>query len=956
MSMRGLTVFIADLRKCRIHELEEKRINKEMANIRAKFKESNLKGYQKKKYVCKLLYMYILGWDIDFGHAEAVNLISSNKFSEKQMGYLAVTLLLTENSDLIRLVVNSIRKDLDSQNELFNCLALHAIANIGGREMAETVSGEVQKLLISPISKSFVKKKAALCLLRLFRKHSDVLPAVEWAERILPILDDPDIGVATSAASLITALAQQYPQQYAMCVPKAIRRLYRAVIDKEYIADYVYYKVPAPWLQVKLLRLLQYYPIPDDEALRTRILTVLHAIVQNSRDIPRNIQHANALHAILFEAINLIIHIGCEPELLAQSAFLLGRFIASKETNVRYLGLETMAHLAGALDNLDPIKKHQDLIMASLRDRDVSVRRRGLDLLYSMCDVGNSRVIVRELLRYLPMADYALREEMVLKIAILTEKFATEYQWYIDTIMKLLSTAGDQVGEEIWYRLIQIVLSNESLQEYAARVVLSALRSPHCHENALKVGAYVLGEFGHLIANETGCSPMEQFKALHARFSTASLDTKVMLLTTYLKFVNLFPEIKEACVRVFERYRYALHIELQQRACEYYNIATRDSDDLLQTICEEMPPFPVRESALVSRLQKQHLDTEDKRTWVVGGKEANIELKSQDGRSIQNQGRAAGTIITNATLAAAAAAAGSHSASDTAMAGNGGPQAGEVDLLNLHEDLSSLVLVSKNLDSTDPSSEADSPLQLGVAGTGFQRLLYTTQGVLYEDDDLQIGIKSEFHGYQGRLVIYTGNQTGDVLNSFTLTVHSAPHLKATTVQAAPNLIQPFAQAPYLLNLECQDLFPTAPVIQLTYCKGNPTPTSLFVQLPVALTKFVEPFHMPAADFFGRWRQIGTGKRESQSVFKAPETFQKEPHRALLRGLGFALLDDADPNENNLVGVGIFVTVTEKIGCLMRLEPSIEHQMYRLTVRTTSDKLSLVMREHIEEMVESLQSY
>lgn len=29
--------------------------------------------------------MYILGWDIDFGHLEAVNLISSQKYSEKQI-------------------------------------------------------------------------------------------------------------------------------------------------------------------------------------------------------------------------------------------------------------------------------------------------------------------------------------------------------------------------------------------------------------------------------------------------------------------------------------------------------------------------------------------------------------------------------------------------------------------------------------------------------------------------------------------------------------------------------------------------------------------------------------------------------------------------------------------------------------------------------------------------------
>jgi len=98
----------------------------------------------------QLLYIYILGWNVDFGHLEAVNLISANKYSEKQIGYLAMTLFLHEQHELLHLVVNSIRKDLMDHNELFNCLALHAIANVGGREMGEALSGEVHRLLISP--------------------------------------------------------------------------------------------------------------------------------------------------------------------------------------------------------------------------------------------------------------------------------------------------------------------------------------------------------------------------------------------------------------------------------------------------------------------------------------------------------------------------------------------------------------------------------------------------------------------------------------------------------------------------------------------------------------------------------------------------------------------------------------------------------------------------------------
>jgi AP-2 complex subunit alpha len=42
-------------------------------------------------------------------------------------------------------------------------------------------------------SLSFVKKKAALTLLRLYRKHPHVIAAAEWALRIVTIMDDEDL-------------------------------------------------------------------------------------------------------------------------------------------------------------------------------------------------------------------------------------------------------------------------------------------------------------------------------------------------------------------------------------------------------------------------------------------------------------------------------------------------------------------------------------------------------------------------------------------------------------------------------------------------------------------------------------------------------------------------------------------------------------------------------------------
>lgn len=72
-----------------------------------------------------------------------------------------------------------------------------------------------------------MKKKAALTLLRLYRKHPDVLPVIDWAQRIISIMDDMDHGVVVSVASLVMAMAQDHPDAFATCYQKAVDRLHK---------------------------------------------------------------------------------------------------------------------------------------------------------------------------------------------------------------------------------------------------------------------------------------------------------------------------------------------------------------------------------------------------------------------------------------------------------------------------------------------------------------------------------------------------------------------------------------------------------------------------------------------------------------------------------------------------------------------------------------------------------
>lgn len=80
-TIRGLQVFISDIRACPNRESEARRVDKELAKIRAKFGDDKktLSAYDRKKYVWKLLYIYMLGYDVEFGHKQACDLIPAQK-------------------------------------------------------------------------------------------------------------------------------------------------------------------------------------------------------------------------------------------------------------------------------------------------------------------------------------------------------------------------------------------------------------------------------------------------------------------------------------------------------------------------------------------------------------------------------------------------------------------------------------------------------------------------------------------------------------------------------------------------------------------------------------------------------------------------------------------------------------------------------------------------------------
>ncbi|XP_052336214.1 AP-2 complex subunit alpha-1-like isoform X4 [Oncorhynchus keta] len=894
---------------------------------------------------------------------EAVNLLSSNKYTEKQIGYLFISVLVNSNSELIRLINNAIKNDLSSRNPTFMCLALHCIANVGSREMAEAFAGEIPRILVAGDTMDSVKQSAALCLLRLYKASPDLVLMGEWTSRVVHLLNDQHMGVVTAAISLITCLSSKNPDEFKTCVSLAVSRLSRIVSSASTdLQDYTYYFVPAPWLSCKLLRLLQCYPPPEDGAVKGRLVECLETILNKAQEPPKSkkVQHSNAKNAILFEAISLIIHYDSEPNLLVRACNQLGQFLQHRETNLRYLALESMCTLASSEFSHEAVKTHIETVINALKtERDVSVRQRAADLLYAMCDRSNAKQIVAEMLSYLETADYSIREEMVLKVAILAEKYAVDYSWYVDTILNLIRIAGDYVSEEVWYRVIQIVINRDDVQGYAAKTVFEALQAPACHENMVKVGGYILGEFGNLIAGDPRSSPLVQFNLLHSKFHLCSVPTRALLLSAYIKFINLFPETKATIQEVLRSDSQIRNsdVELQQRAVEYLKLSSIASTDVLATVLEEMPPFPERESSILAKLKKKK-----------GPGAVSVELEDGKERGELNGGGDRGG---DAAIAASNASTPSPSADllglrSTAPVSGATPSAGSllVDVFSeagpsatsagvnddgflsaLHAPEASdspLVEGPGDSDSAPPTVASEDPAPpLPESDELLNKFVCKNNGVLFENQLLQIGIKSEYRQNLGRMYLFYGNKTSVQFVSFNTTVSCPGELQSqlnVQTKTVEPLVEGGAQVQQVINIECLTDFIDAPLLNIKFRYGGAL-QNISLKLPVTINKFFQPTEMAAADFFQRWKQLSQPQQEAQKIFKASHGMDTEVLKAKLLGLGTALLENVDPNPENYVCAGVIQTKAQQVGCLLRLEPNAQAQMYRLTLRSSKDTVS-----------------
>ncbi|MBA0739873.1 hypothetical protein Gogos_013101, partial [Gossypium gossypioides] len=510
-----------------------------------------------------------------------------------------------------------------------------------------------------------------------------------------------------------------------------------------------------------------------------------------------------------------------------------------------------------------------------------------------MCDVTNAKDIVEELLQYLSSADFTMREELSLKAAILAEKFAPDLSWYVDVILQLIDKAGDFISDDIWFRVVQFVTNNDDLQPYAAAKVKEYLEKPAVHETMVKVSAYILGEYSHLLARRPGCSPKEIFVILHEKLPTVSTTTIPILLSAYAKILmHTQPpdqELQSQIWAIFNKYESCIDAEIQQRAVEYFALCQKGA--ALMDILAEMPKFPERKSSLIKRAEYSEADTAE---------QSAIKLRAQQQPSnalvVTDQPPANGATSPvpvgplSLAMVPSMITTEDHTSTDQALSQQNGsltkvdPQHPSADLLGdllgplaiegppgatVQSEHNAVSRLEGGPDAVDgsaivPVEEQRNTVQpIGNIAERFHALCLKDSGVLYEDPYIQIGIKAEWRAHHGRLVLFLGNKNTAPLVSVQALMLPPAHLKME-LSLVPDTIPPRAQVQ--CPLEVVNLRPSRDVAVLDFSyKFGTNMVNVKLRLPAVLNKFLQPIPVPAEEFFPQWRSLSGPPLKLQEV-------------------------------------------------------------------------------------------
>ena len=495
--------------------------------------------------------------------------------------------------------------DLNHSNQYVVGLALCTLGNIASVEMSRDLFSQIETLLST--ANPYIRRKAALCAMRICRKVPDLQE--HFVEKAKLLISDRNHGVLLCGLTLVTSMCEAdeaeggeegIVEMFRPLVPGLVRTL-KGLASSGYAPEHDVNGITDPFLQVRILRLLRVVGRGDAHTSE-QINDILAQVATNTESAK------NVGNSILYESVLTILDIEADSGLRVLGVNILGKFLTNKDNNIRYVALNTLIKVVAVEPNA--VQRHRNTILECLRDPDISIRRRALDLSFTLINEGNVRVLIRELLAFLEVADNEFKPIMTSQIGVAADRFAPNKRWHVDTMLRVLKLAGNYVKEQILSSFVRLIATTPDLQTYSVQKLYAGLKDDITQEGLTLAGSWVIGEYGDALLRGGRYEEEELVQELResdivdlfttildssyaSHTVTEYITTSAMKLTTRLKDPPQVDRIR----RLLSNRTSDLSIEIQQRAVEYGNLFAYD--DIRKGVLERMPPPEIREEQRV---------------------------------------------------------------------------------------------------------------------------------------------------------------------------------------------------------------------------------------------------------------------------------------------------------------------------------------------------------------------
>ena len=423
-----------------------------MVYLKKRLADPKLDKSKIREYLLRLLYVELLGHDASFGHIHAVKLCSDASLVNKKVAYLTTCLFLSEESELLILLMNTMKSDLHSDNYLIVCASLDTVCHLATEDAVPLILPSIRELVTHP--KELVRKKAVMALHRFYLKAPHLLD--NYGALCRKVLCDHDPSVMGAALCALYEAIKRDALPFKNLV-KSLLHVLTQIVDRRLPKTYDNHRAPAPFLQIKILKMLALLG-QGDKASSSQMHPVILACLKSANS------GTGIGNALVYECVRTAIAIHPDAQLLTASAAMVAHFLnsshagvaATAANNLKYVALDAL----GGIVQIDPSygEKHQLSVIDCLEDPDETLKKKTLELLYRMTTTENVEIVVDKMLTFLEQtSDEHIRADVATRVSEIAEQYAPDNQWFIETMNKVFELAGDLVRPELADDLMQLI-------------------------------------------------------------------------------------------------------------------------------------------------------------------------------------------------------------------------------------------------------------------------------------------------------------------------------------------------------------------------------------------------------------------------------------------------------------------------------------------------------------------